>query len=445
MKDNFRTVLVGFMIAFILFLLHQSFRYVSGGDLKWDISLLESLGFYVLYSVPLSFVNGYFFDYINTKADWQRRKKYRFGIGLFGSIVLSLTTIFILRIIQVVGILGKSFETFFAEESLQFYFIALIITLVISLFFHAVFFYKMLQEKRVTEQKIIAGTASAKFESLKNQIDPHFLFNSLNVLTSLIDENPDNAQKFTTSLSKIYRYVLEQKDKELVSVEEELAFAVTYMNLLKMRFENSIFYEVPVKLENPNAKVVPLSLQLLLENTVKHNVVSENKPLIIRIYTENGNLVVENNHQKKEVLQSRRGVGLKNIVDRYSLVTSRHVSIEENKEFFKVRLPLLTKQFTVMESIKNTEENAYFKAKARVKEIKEFYGNLTSYCVVIPVLIFINYRTFWGFQWFWFPMIGWGIGLGIHGMSVFGYGSKWEEKKIREIMEKEENYNKSWK
>lgn len=133
------------------------------------------------------------------------------------------------------------------------------------------------------------------------------MFNSLNVLTSLIEENPDNAQKFTTSLSKIYRYVLEQRDKELVSVEEELAFARIYMNLLKMRFENSIFYEVPESLSNPEAKVVPLSLQLLLENVIKHNIASETKPLKIRIYEEGTSLVIENNFQKKEGLNSRRG------------------------------------------------------------------------------------------------------------------------------------------
>ena len=160
------------------------------------------------------------------------------------------------------------------------------------------------------EQKVIAGTASAQFESLKNQIDPHFLFNSLNVLSALIEENPESAQKFTTSLSKIYRYVLEQKDKELVTVSEELNFAKTYMNLLKMRFENSITFDLPTDFSNDLAKVVPLSLQLLLENCIKHNVVSESKPLHIKIYMENNFLVVENNLQKKEVLTDRKGVGL---------------------------------------------------------------------------------------------------------------------------------------
>lgn len=444
MKDLYKAMIVGLIIGVILFLLHQSFRILSGGAFYFDERLLHSLGFYILYSLPLSYVNAYFFEYLN-RLEWREKKRYRFGIGLIGSIILTLTTIFFVRIIHRVAILGLSFEEFLATETFQFYFIALIITLVISLFFHAIHFYKLAQEKKVTEQKIIAGTASARFESLKNQIDPHFLFNSLNVLTSLIDENPETAQKFTTSLSKIYRYVLEHKDKELVNVEEELAFAVTYMNLLKMRFEGSIRYEVPDVLKNPEAKVVPLSLQLLLENTVKHNIVSEHKPLQIKIYEEENYLVIENNLQKKKIIQSRQGVGLKNIVERYGLITSRTVSIEETNRIFRVRIPLLTKQIVVMESQRSNEDKAYFAAKQRVKELKDFYGNLASYCLVIPFLIFINYRTFWEFQWFWFPTIGWGIGLAVHGLSVYGYGTRWEERKIKEIMQKEEELNKNWK
>lgn len=96
-----------------------------------------------------------------------------------------------------------------------------------------------------------------------------------------------------------------------------------------------------------------------------------------------------------------------------------------------------------METDEMQHENAYFKAKERVKEIKEFYSNLVSYMVVIPFLIFINYYTYWEFKWFWFPLFGWGLGLTIHGFSVFGYGVAWQERKIREIMEKE-SQNKTW-
>lgn len=423
----------------------QTFRFIASGSINFDLELLEYLVVYILYSLPLTFVNSRFFYYINNHFPDNRLKKYKFLLGLFGSVFLTLSTFFVVRMIHRVGIDGNTFQEFLRAENFEMYFAALLFTLVISLFFHAFYFYKALQENKVKEQKVIAGTASAKFESLKNQIDPHFLFNSLNVLTSLIEENPNNAQKFTTSLSKIYRYVLEQKDKELVSVEEELAFARTYMDLLKMRFENSVHYEVPETLSNPEAKVVPLSLQLLLENVIKHNIVSESRPLKIRIYEDGNSLVIENNFQKKEVLQNRQGVGLQNIISRYNIVTNRQVVVEQTNELFRVKLPVLTQKITVMETYNTSENNAYFKAKARVKEIKEFYGNLISYSIVIPFLIFINYRTYWEFQWFWFPLFGWGLGLTIHAFTVFGYGANWEERKIEEIMAKNKEQNKNWK
>ena len=404
----------------------------------------EMLGTFFFYAFVLTGLNGMYFMYFNDKIGWEKAGLKRVFIASAGSIVLTLIGFFFCRMVDMTLFHDQSLKNFLQNEQPSDYLFPLLFTMVISLFFHLLYFYKALQEQKVTEQKIIAGTASAKFESLKNQIDPHFLFNSLNVLTSLIEENPEQAQKFTTSLSKIYRYVLEQKDKELVSLEEELTFAGTYMKLLKMRFENSIFFEIPDRLSSEEAKVVPLSLQLLLENTIKHNVVSEHRPLRISIYESDGYLVIENNFQKKEVLHKRRGVGLQNIADRYSLVTRREVIVEENPEHFIVKLPVLTKQISIMETTELREENAYFKAKQRVKEMKEFYGNLISYCVVIPFLIFINYSTYWEFQWFWFPMFGWGLGLAIHGFSVFGYGATWEERKIRELMEKDNQQPKTW-
>lgn len=317
-------------------------------------------------------------------------------------------------------------------------FIWLIATLLVSIWIYRIIYsIHKKQESKVKEQKIIAGTASAKFETLKNQIDPHFLFNSLNVLSSLIEENPENAQRFTTSLSKVYRYVLEQKDKDLVSIEEELAFAKTYMNLLQMRFENSLTYEVIIDTIQPEAKVVPLSLQLLLENAVKHNVISEQKPLHIKIYIDNDVLVIQNNYQKKSVLQDGQGVGIQNIVSRYDIITDRKVTIEQNENTYAVKLPILTKQITIMENSIYDEENAYYKAKKRVEELKGFYGNFTTYCIVIPSLVLINYFTYWDHKWFIYPMLGWGLGVLFHGVSVFGYGKSWEERKIQEIINKE--------
>ena len=405
---------------------------------------LEIWLIFFTYSFILTLINGLYFWWFGEKITWEKATFKKVLFGAFGSIILTLIGYFFCRILHYVVYNGIPLQEFWTNESINNYLFPLLFTTIISLFFHLIYFYKALQEKKVKEQKIIAGAASAKFDALKNQLDPHFLFNSLNVLASLIDENPDQAQRFTTGLSKIYRYVLEQKNKELVSLEEELKFASTYMKLLKMRFENSIEFEIPEEISNEEAKVVPLSLQLLLENTIKHNIVSENRPLKIRIYEQDEFLIVENNYQKKEILSNRKGVGLQNIVNRYNEITQRKVLINQTEEIFRVKIPVLTKQISIMETNEINKENAYFKAKQRVKEMKEFYGNLISYCVVIPFLIFINYSTYWGFQWFWFPLFGWGIGLTIHGFSVFGYGSEWEERKIQEIMDKDKLKTKSW-
>ncbi|MBC7642518.1 MAG: histidine kinase [Flavobacterium sp.] len=390
-----------------------------------------------LYTFSLSLANNLVFVQLDKIFVNNRFSPQRLIIGFVSCFLVSLFVIFLLRIFEVVFVDKKTFAYFIANQNPRDYVMAIVITFFVTLSLYAFHFYKVYNENIVKEQKVIAGTASAKYESLKSQIDPHFLFNSLNVLSSLIEENPENAQRFTTSLSKVYRYVLEQKDKNLVSVEEEVKFAQTYMNLLKMRFENSLTYEIPAENLNPEFKVVPLSLQLLLENTVKHNIVSEQRPLQIKIYIENGFLIIENNLQKKEVLHDRRGVGLQNIIDRYALISKKKMIIEQTENLFKVKLPILTKQITIMETQNIYQENnAYYNAKQKVEELKGFYGSLISYCVVIPLLVFINLSYSNGFQWFWFPAFGWGFGLVMQGLKVYGFSSKWEENKIREYMNK---------
>jgi sensor histidine kinase YesM len=441
--SNFKKIIsIGFLIGVILYVIDIIFNFLSGNTILFDQQALIMFGYYQMYAVALTLVNSYFFEYLNT-VKWQKYAKFRLGIGVVGGIVLTMFSIFILRMLQEMAIEGENFDEFYSEELQNgtFYLTSLLITVVASIFFHAVYFYQELQKRKVTEQKIIAGTASAQFDALKNQLDPHFLFNSLNVLTSLIDENPEAAQQFTTSLSKVYRYVLEQKNKELVTVDEELQFARTYVNLLKMRFEDSIVFEIPDKSENPEAKVVPLSLQLLLENAVKHNVVNASKPLYIKIYEKEGNLVVENNLQSKEVIKRSSGVGLTNIKQRYALLTNRKVLIQKTSASFIVEIPMLTKQISVMKTQETyIEDKRYLRAKEKVEKIKGFYSNLISYLIVLPVLAYINYRTT-DFPWVIFPALGWGFGVVVHGMEAYGYnpfmGKSWEERKIREFMNKE--------
>lgn len=432
-------------IMLIVFVVLIIIKLLSGGSVGFNEGLAWQFFYTTLYGYTLYYANAIIFVKLDDVYQTDRFSRKRIVQGFALSFLASVIVIFILRIVEDVLIEGQTIQLFLANEKPSNYIISVVITFVVTLAIHAIYFYKAYQENKVKEQKIIAGTASAQFESLKNQIDPHFLFNSLNVLSSLIEENPESAQKFTTSLSKVYRYVLEQKDKELVSVAEELTFAKTYMNLLKMRFENSITFEIPEGFDNEEAKVVPLSLQLLLENCIKHNVASESKPLHVKISIENNQLVVANNLQKKEVLSDRKGVGLQNIVNRYDILTKRNVLVEENEQEFKIFLPILTKQVTIMETQNIYNENvAYQRAKEKVEQLKGFYGNLISYCIVIPVLILINVNTS-DFQWFWFPMLGWGMGLTFHALETFGYGKSWEERKINELMNKEDNNSKNWK
>lgn len=437
-KNIFITFFIGIGVFIIGNLLSNGFQFESAKEFVTDFT------FYQIYAFVLGYSNMYYFTFLESR-NWKKSEGVkRVIIGLVGSVIITLIGLFVLRMLTSLYYLDNSLEYFVEHESLKPYQFGLWITLSIVVVFHFIYFYNQYQQNKIKEQKVIAGTASAKFDALKNQLDPHFLFNSLNVLTSLIDENPENAQRFTTALSKVYRYVLEQKNKDLVTVDEELNFARTYMMLLKMRFEDSIIFDIPERASNPDSKVVPLSLQLLLENAVKHNMVTTSKPLHIKIYEQDGDLIVENNFQPKQIVKKSSGVGLSNIMQRYQLLTNRKVNINQQANRFAVAIPMLTKQITIMETkYLENKEDAYYRAKKQVEEIKGFYGNIISYAVVIPFLIFLNYKTYWEFQWFWFPALGWGMGIVFHAFAVFGYGKQWEERKIQEIMDKE-NQHKNW-
>ena len=439
-KSFTNLVWVAFFISITIFIFFNE---------DWSpLNALLTFAISLMYSLIIGLGNGFVNDFLTRRFSWVEQTKTRVILGIIATFLVNVILVLLCNYVTYILILKKNANDFFTGNMGISNWITINIALLVSAILHAKSFmeeWKKSTRKEVVEQKIIAKSANAQFESLKNQLDPHFLFNSLNVLSSLIDENPNLAQRFTSSMSKIYRYVLEQKDKELVTVEEELDFAKTYCELLKTRFEDSVNFEVEVK--DKKGFVVPLSLQLLLENCIKHNFATSAKPLIIKIYSENGNLIVENNLQAREQVKEREGIGLSNIVQRYSLITNRNVFIEKSEDYFKVKIPLLTEKLTNMNTnINKTEEIlAYEKAAKRVEELKGFYGNLISYCVFIPFLFFINWRTSPDYYWAFWPMFGWGIGVVAHGLQVFGIGRDWEEKQIRKYMKREEENIQKWK
>jgi len=449
MNKLIKNIVITFFIGCLIYVVGQL---ISGDGFNYETTndFLKEFSFFQLYTFVISYVNMTYFDFMKTRQFYNYEIIKRIVIGILGATVITLITIFFIRAFLTMVFYSRSFGAFLNHESWQGYSFGLWITLSILSVFYFTYFYNRYQKNKVKEQKVIAGTASAKFDALKNQLDPHFLFNSLNVLTSLIEENPENAQKFTTSLSKVYRYVLEQKSKELVTVDEELNFARTYMSLLKMRFEDSIIFEIPDKSSNPENKVVPLALQLLLENAVKHNMVTSSKPLHIKIYEDGDHLVVMNNRQPKQIVKTSSGVGLENIKQRYQLLSERKVHINQREKDFAVAIPMLTKQVSIMRTTQKSQAHLnddYVRARKRVEELKAFYYSLISYAFVIPFLIFIWYTySSHTIQWFWFPMFGWGLSLVFQAYRVFvdngALGGTWEKRKIEEYMRKEDENNR---
>ena len=220
-------------------------------------------------------------------------------------------------------------------------------TLMMAIYESVYFFQDWRQNVEKTESLARAGMQS-QLEALKNQLDPHFLFNSLNTLAALIDEENEPAQKYLEQLSDVYRYVLMSKDRDTVPLREELDFLEAYVYLNKTRFRENLVVENTIPANYLGYHVAPLSLQMLVENALKHNVVSREKPLRIRLlHTEGDYLVIENNVQAKTVLKkASTKVGLENIINRYGLLTARKIEIIRDELLFTVKLPLLEPALT---------------------------------------------------------------------------------------------------
>lgn len=191
--------------------------------------------------------------------------------------------------------------------------------------------------------KLQKENLQSQFDVLKQQVNPHFLFNSLNVLTSLIRIEPELAEKFTEHLAKVYRYVLENKDNELVTLCTEMSFLDAYIFLINIRFMDKVQVNIRVPEHRKNDRIIPLAMQLLIENAIKHNSMSKKSPLVIDIFIDDNNhLNVVNNLQEREAHMTSTGVGLKNIQNRYRLLNNTIPTFEKTETHFVARIPLVT-------------------------------------------------------------------------------------------------------
>lgn len=220
-------------------------------------------------------------------------------------------------------------------------FSSFLITIVISLFMSGRSFLFNWRQAAINAERLERENISAKYENLKSQVNPHFLFNSLNALTNLVYEDQDKAAKFIKQLSEVYRYVLDTREQEVVPLEEELKFLRSYLFLQQIRFGGKL--KVDINLNGTTSMIAPLALQMLVENAIKHNVISEETPLLIRIYREDDFIVVENTLQPRQATNYHSpGVGLENIRKRYEFLRGElRVQVNKGQDDFTVKLPVI--------------------------------------------------------------------------------------------------------
>jgi two-component system, LytTR family, sensor kinase len=223
-------------------------------------------------------------------------------------------------------------------------------TITVIAIYESIFFMHQLKHAVEESENLKRESLNAQLDALRTQVNPHFLFNNLNTLASLIPENPAHAVDFVQQLSKVYRHILEVKDEQSIPLRDELAVVKAYAFLLETRFGNNLQVSISIDDAQLNHGIVPLSLQLLMENAIKHNIVSAIKPLHIELFTANESLVIKNNLQTKKQISTSTGIGLDNIRNRYKLLGEKTITVSATENEFTVAIPLIALPKTAVAS-----------------------------------------------------------------------------------------------
>lgn len=292
-----------------------------------------------------------FFSFLSLAISHVIFKMLRFHTGFQWSLIYGCVLFLINNLIAIV--MNKSFEWMYGEtqdplfEVQGIYTFAMLSTFISSIYILTAFmnnYNNALEEKHEAEillMKEKEGALEAQLNSLKMQINPHFLFNNFSTLSELIECEPETAGIFLSHLSKVYRHIVRNLNVNLIDVRDELKFIDSYEYLMKLRHGEGIIIHVDKKLRNCNGKIPPASLQLLVENAIKHNAFASDKPLIINIMCDEGRLVVTNLKQPLTSVAESSGIGHANIISRYSLLSDQEVKIEDTEYFYSVSLPIL--------------------------------------------------------------------------------------------------------
>ncbi len=332
---------VRYRYVFVVLLAIYSYLNIlfTEGDRLFGFELNNFAFFGILFSMTLLIWEG------NRLTEGQR-ERYHYKSGLHPLIIQFLLSLVVVAgvsacsVFALLLLLDEPMATVMLHMKLSLGF-AFRINLFLQCVNAIVFYIYQLKKSQLEAEQFKKESAEAKFEVLRSQINPHFLFNSFNVLSTLVYKDADTSARFIEQLSDVYRYLLNNQDNKVVRLKKELEFINAYIYLLKIRFGDNLHVENNIPEEKKDTFIAPSTLQLLIENAIKHNVVSKQNPLKISLYSSNGHLIVENNLQPKRVKEASTNVGLENIKNRYKFLGGKDTVVINSNGVFKVEVPLL--------------------------------------------------------------------------------------------------------
>jgi len=315
----------------------ESYLSIEGWGRIWDDILY---GF--MMSVGISTAVGINEKFLDRLVPWLENAAKRFFLEIIGVSILGFAASYLMNVLFY-SLFGKIDYTNFPWKTMAIYAqYPLYVGYLITAFFVSKGFLTRLKEEAIRAQKLETERFRGEVRLLKDQLNPHFLFNSFNALTNMVYEDADQAAAYIQNLSKFYRYVLEVQNEDLVSLAQEVKFAQDYWALQEGRFSPaSMQLEIDTSSLNMKALIPPMTLQLLLENAIKHNQLKDDSPLCIRIFQENDSITVLNNLQKRSSPEESSGIGLSNIKERYKLLRQKEIEIAASAKYFTVKLPLI--------------------------------------------------------------------------------------------------------
>lgn len=333
MNNNKLILIVAISFSLLVNIPRLVFLFGSAdGSGLWEVSTNDTL-------LRIISLFGFCFFILKLNIDWsiQWFQKNTFLKAVLLSFAILVVWIFIFRIFDVV-INGNNSTTLNPRFNSFVYFFVMLMLIVIS---RTITLNNQAKIDAVEKEQLKQQSLQNELAALKNQVNPHFLFNSLNSLSLLVREDQNSAGKFIKKLSFLYRYILQSKDQDLVSLKEELKFLDSYLYLIKQRYRENFKAIINIDDALLQKKIPSLALQLLVENSVKHNEISVNKPLTVTIYSQDHFLIVKNKLQKRTGNVESTNTGLSNLNTRFKLLLNKEISIENNSDYFIVKLPII--------------------------------------------------------------------------------------------------------